>query len=224
MRIRKSVAMLTTGIALCVASPFAAIVLGAAAAAVCVVTGVTMIFVGPRSLGREDDIIRMLENKEQRKVRRDNEERRRIARDIYVAEGKLINIAARFSETRLLISDNARAQLARAIVRSTQILAIIRDEDKGHAAEEFASQYLAALESFVELYTRFLSRDIALAKEALEHSESTTLPGIVDKLDQLYSQLHVGDIAKLATLDTEISVSKKIELTAEAPAEATLWK
>jgi hypothetical protein len=223
MRIKRSVTQLVTGIALVVASPVAAIAIGLAGFIPAVVIGVGLIIIGPRGFGRgDDDIILMLENKAERKQRRDKAERIRIAKAIYDAESKLIAIAAKYSEAHTVISQSARAQLSRAIARSGQILEVIENDHKGHAAQAFTDEYLQPLESFIELYTRLLTRDVSIAKEAMEHSETMTLPSIVSKLDELYTQLHVGDIAKLATLDTEVSVPSKTAALALAPAEATL--
>jgi hypothetical protein len=111
-----------------------------------------------------------------------------------------------------------RDQLEYIIDRCDKIQSAIVDDKKVYLSEQFLEEYVKPAQSWLETYARLKSRDLDLARSAVEESEDAMLPLLSRKFNAFYNQLHVGDIAKLATADVAIELAKKAEVKLELEA------
>jgi hypothetical protein len=97
--------------------------------------------------------------------------------------------------------------------------AIEEDSNKQSALGTLLSDYLVPTEQALRLYERLLKRNVGSAQESLREMGEKTLPLMRDKITALYDQIHVADIAQLATVASSFQVARTLEVKLEAEAE-----
>ncbi|CAA9570517.1 MAG: hypothetical protein AVDCRST_MAG49-3554 [uncultured Thermomicrobiales bacterium] len=125
------------------------------------------------------------------------EARDEVARAVEEGTGRVAAVRA----AALGIANPAvRDQVLRIGLAADRVLVVLAERPGDPAtAREFLDRYLGPTETIVDRYARLTARGVAAAGPALAKVEGHDLPLLEAKLNELYEQLHRGDVIDLET-------------------------
>jgi hypothetical protein len=106
-------------------------------------------------------------------------------------------------------------QLDYIIDRCSKIQQVVEHDGRLAQSEQFLNQYLIPIHEWFDTYARLKSRDLDLAEQSIQESETTMLPLVATKINAFLNQLHVVDIAKLSTANIAIELAEKAHVQLE---------